>query len=236
MLPTTAPAPSRGSGFAAVALAALLALGAAPDPERTAAPPPGPRFAPPPDALFADDFSGGMGRWTASEAGVWSVTRGMLRADLPDERQRHAFVYAGSPGWTDYAVDLDVCMMRGVDKGVVVRVEGESGIAVDLRGPGYQDVLMHRREWPMGRARAVNGNGVWHHLRVEASGHRYRVYVDGALALDREDGRRARPQGGIALPAYTGGGGRCTVYYDNVVVTPLPAGGVEAAAATAGGR
>jgi hypothetical protein len=145
----------------------------------------------------------------------------MLRADLPDAKQERSFLYAGNPEWTDIAVDLDVCQMRGVDKGVAVRVEGESAIAVDLRGPGYQDVVLQRREWPMGRASVVNANGMWHHLRVEARGHLYRVFVNGDLVLERTDSRRARPKGRIALPAYTGGVGMCTVYYDNVIVTPI---------------
>jgi hypothetical protein len=45
------------------------------------------------------------------------------------------------------------------------------------------------------------------------------VWVNGALAIDRSDSRRARSNGRIALAAYTGGVGECTVYYDNVVVT-----------------
>ena len=113
--------------------------------------------------------------------------------------------------------------MRGVDKGVAVRVEGQkSAVGVDLRGPGYQDVLMHVREWPLGRARALNPNGAWNHLRVEARGQRFQVWVNGALAIDRTDARRARPNGRIALAAYTGGVGECTVYFDNVVVTEVP--------------
>ncbi len=199
-------------------------LGAAPDPIRDA-PPPGmaPVSAPTRDlVLFSDDFrSPDLAQWKADRDGVWSVRRGMLRADLPDQKQERSLLYAGSPEWTDYAVDVDVCAMRGVDKGVVVRIDGQTGIAVDLRGPGYHDVLLHRREWPMGRATAVNGNGTWHHLRVEAQEHRYRVFVDGRLALERTDRRKSRPSGSIALAAYTGGGGQCTVYYDNVVVTKL---------------
>ena len=49
----------------------------------------------------------------------------------------------------------------------------------------------------------------------------YRVFVDGVLKLDRLDEHRSYPQGRIALAAYTGGVGRCTVYYDNVVVSGL---------------
>ena len=92
---------------------------------------------------------------------------------------------------------------------------------MDLRGPGYEDVLLHRREWKLGQANVDNANGVWHHLRVEARGHRYRVWVDRELLIDRGDPRRAQPHGRIALAAYTGGAGQCTVYYDNVIVTSL---------------
>jgi hypothetical protein len=216
----------------------MLVLGAAADPTRNATPPPVPRFAPPADTLFADDFSAGLARWQPDDATAWSVWRGMLRADLPDGRQQRSFIYAGSETWTDYAVELDVCMMRGVDKGVIVRVEGESGIGVDLRGQAYQDVLLHRREWPLGKTSVTNANGVWHRLRIEAEGHRYRVFVNGQLALDRRDKAEARPRGRIALPAYTGGGGECTVYYDNVIVTPLGVAGAAAGAtgATPAGR
>jgi hypothetical protein len=93
---------------------------------------------------------------------------------------------------------------------------------VDLRGPGYQDVLIQHREWPMGRARATNANTVWQHLRVEVVGNRYRVYVNGDLVLEATDKKHHRMNGRIALSAYTGGSGECLVYYDHVVVTALP--------------
>jgi hypothetical protein len=206
-----------------LAMAALLSTAVPSDSERRATPPPAPKPARPSgEVLFADDFSDStLARWTSDRAGVWSIRRGVLRGDMPDGKQLHSFLMGGDSTWTDYAVDLEVCQMRGVDKGVAVRVEGRSGIGVDLRGPGYHDVLLHRGEWPMGRARVVNGNGVWHHLRVEARGHRYRVIVNGEALIEREDSRRSRPRGRITLPAYTGGVGQCTVYYDNVLVTAL---------------
>lgn len=172
--------------------------------------------------LFEDRFDDGkLDGWSPDRADTWVERSGMVRAQLPDERQQHSLLYAGAIEWTDYAVDFDVCGMRGVDKGVVVRVEEGSGIGVDLRGPGYQDILLHRKEWPMGRARVTNANGVWHHVRMEARGHRYRVWVDDALILDRVDKSGVRPRGRFALAAYTGGVGECLVYYDNVVVTAI---------------
>ncbi|TMQ67554.1 MAG: DUF1080 domain-containing protein [Candidatus Eisenbacteria bacterium] len=221
--------------FVLAASVLLLGAGSSPDPERNAWPPPSPKSATPPGpVLFSDQFSdGALKGWKPDRSGVWTVHRGVLRADLPDERQLRSFLYTGSEAWANYAVDLDVCGMRGVDKGVAVRVvEGEAGMAVDLRGPGYEDVLLQRREWPLARAQVINANGEWHHLRVEARDHRYRVWVDGSVVIDKEDAKKARSSGGIALAAYTGGTRQSTIYYDNVVVTGVGASaGAEAAPA-----
>ena len=203
--------------------AALVALAAAAsDPTRQALPPPAPHTAAAAGrVLFQDGFSdSSLAGWTIDREGVWSVRAGMLRADLPDRKQEHSLIVAGDESWTDYTVDVDVCAMRGVDKGVVVRMVGKRrAVGVDLRGPGYEDVLLHLHTLPLGHAQALNANGSWHHLRVEARGHRFRVWVDGAMVIDRGEARRAGSNGRIALAAYTGGVGECTVYYDNVVVT-----------------
>ena len=207
-----------------VAAAATLGLPArVGDPTRDALPPPGrPLLAAPVGSLFSDFFADtSLTGWRADRAGVWSVRRGLLRADLADARQTYSFLYAGSEQWQNYALDFDVCGMRGVDKGAVVRVVGEEGVGVDLRGPGYHDVLLHRGWVPLGKVRVSNANGVWHHVRIEARAERYLVFVDDSLLIDRRDGRNHHPRGRIALAAYTGGVGECTVYYDNVVVTRL---------------
>jgi hypothetical protein len=212
---------------AAALLLAATVHGVPSDPERDALPPPAPKWlASAGTVLFKSDFADKkLDGWTPDRTNVWSVRGGALRADLPDRKQERSFIYAGSEDWSDYAIELDVMGMRGVDKGFAVRVVGDKGgIGVDLRGPGYQDVLLHRREWPMGTARVNNANGVWHHIRVEARGNRYRVWVNGTLALDKTDPHNAYPRGRIALAAYTGGVGACTVYYDNVVVTKLDGG------------
>ena len=159
-----------GLPFALVLLAAGAAQAPAP-PEsapattRPAAPgpagdtlrtiPPPPRALPPADeVLFADDFRT-LDAWTADREGVWSVADGVLCGHLPDGRQQRSLLTAGAEDWRDYAVDVDICQLRGVDKGVAVCVRGSRGVAVDLRGGDYQDVLLYRQEIPLGSAKVA---------------------------------------------------------------------------------
>lgn len=210
--------------LAALAVVALMGAAHAPRPEPGDEPPPAPRARPVDGrVMLASDFrqAASLEDWSPDRSGVWSLAHGALRARLPDKKQARSLIYAGSEEWAEYAVDLDVCQTRGVDKGLVLRVLRGRGVAVDLRGPGYHDVLLHLQSLLLGSASVHNDNGIWHHLRVEALDSRYRVLVDGKLVLDRSDPHRLSRQGRIALPAYTGGDGRCTVYYDNVVVTSL---------------
>ena len=205
-----------------LACSVVLCLGVVADTMRDLMPPPPPKFTPPVNALFVDDFrSGKLDHWRADRPDVWSTRRGMLVAQLPDEKQQHSFLYAGDEDWTDYAVDLDVCGIRGVDKGLVVRVRGDRGVGIDLRGPGYHDLKVQLNEFPVARVDVQNGNSQWHHVHVEIQGARLRIVVNGDEVVNRRLSARVRATGGIALAAYTGGIGECTVYYDNVAVTPL---------------
>jgi len=211
--------------FAAVAVVGLAALaGAVVSSDPDDAPPPVPRLrAVDGRVLFASDFrkAASLADWSPDRAGVWTLARGALRARLPDKKQTRSLIYAGSEAWGEYAVDLDVCQTRGVDKGIALRVRNGRGVGVDLRGPGYHDVLLHLQELPLVSAPVHNDNDIWHHLRVEALDRRYRVFVDGKLVLDKADRRGLNRHGRIGLAAYTGGIGRCTVYYGNVMVTTL---------------
>jgi len=207
-----------------VSMCLTMALVLSADSTHDAQPPASPKFEPHPDAVFTDDFSSGkLDSWHADRDGVWKVKHGMLVADLPDAKQQHSALYAGDEDWTDYAVDLDVCGMRGVDKGVVVRVKDARGIGIDLRGPGYQDLKVHLNESPITRVDIANANTVWHHMHVEIRGLRCRILVDGTELVNKRMPNRIPLSGKIALMAYTGGAGECTVYYDNVVVTSLDA-------------
>jgi hypothetical protein len=183
-------------------------------------PPPPAAVAPDGAPLFTDDFRT-LDSWQTDREGVWSVADGVLCGHLPDGRQQRSFLVTGSDDWQDYAVDVDVCQVRGVDKGVAVCVRGGRGVAVDLRGGGYQDVLLYRQEVPLGSAKVANADSAWHHLRVETRGARYGVRVNGARVLERRDPLRSMRRGRVALVAYTGGHGECAVLYANLFVTRL---------------
>ncbi len=214
--------PARGS-ISALLVLSLLTLGAASamdEPDANVPPPPRRTDPPPGTVLFSDDFHS-LEAWQPDRDSVWTIEDSVLCARLPDEKQKRSFLYAGSEDWQDYALDVDLCQLRGVDKGVVVRARGGRGVGVDLRGGDYQDVLLYRQEVPLGRAKVPNADRAWHHLRVEARGGRYAVSVDGARVLERRDPLGPGRHGRIALVAYTGGRGECTVRYANLVVTKL---------------
>ena len=52
--------------------------------------------------LLAEDFKN-LDAWQSDREGAWSVEQGVLCAHLPDEKQEHALLYAGSESWGDYA-------------------------------------------------------------------------------------------------------------------------------------
>ena len=115
-----------------IAVAALVGLaGAAPQhmTPRDDPPPPAPELRVPQGrVLLESDFRshGSLEHWSPDKSGVWSVAHGALKAELPDKKQARSLIYAGSEDWSQYAVDLDVCQTRGVDKGVAVHVLGGS--------------------------------------------------------------------------------------------------------------
>ena len=94
--------------------------------------------------MLAAYFSGDLHRWQPDRDGVWSLSHGMLRGELPDRKQERSVIYAGLEAWRDYAVDLDACMMRGVDKGVVVRAAGKNRTGGDPARGTTQDATRAR--------------------------------------------------------------------------------------------
>ena len=83
----------------------------------------------------------------------------------------------------------------------------------------YHDWLETNKQ--LDKQSVANHNRRWHHLRIEARGPRYKVWVNGKLKINYDDQANSRPVGRLALAAYTGGVGECEVLYDNVVVRSL---------------
>ena len=173
--------------------------------------------------LFHDAFSESRAdAWQFDRDSVWKIADGHLRAELPQQKQSRSFAFFGSEQWKDYALDFDVCGVRGVDKGVAVRVDGDKkGVGIDLRGSRYNDILMYRGYEQWGRSAMPNVNGTWYHVHVEVRRNRYRVFVNGELEIDFTDESNSRARGRAALAAYTGGIGECVVLYDNIEVREL---------------
>lgn len=218
--PHRATAPARASRRAAmlVAPAVALALAALHQPARPRAE----AAVTSPIVLSANFQSAGLpAGWTVDRPGVWSVRNGRLHARLPKKKQEKSFAWFGHESWKDYQLDFDVIGLRGVDKGLAVRAQGDEGIGIDLRGPGYDDIVMYRGYAQLGKAAVRNENGKWHHVRVVVRGGRYQVYVNHQLKIDYLDEKNERPAGRIALAAYTGGNGENEVAFDNVVVRAL---------------
>jgi hypothetical protein len=171
-------------------------------------------------ALLVEAFHR-LDAWKPDRDSVWFVKRGVLTAVIPDKPQERSMIFAGSADWKYYALDVDLLQWRGADKGVLLNVQGQTGIGVDLRGAEYQDVLVYHRQLPLGHAAAPNPDRQWHHLRVESRGGHYTILVDGKQVLTCHDKLAGARNGRIGLAAYAGGKGVCTVFYANVVVTQL---------------
>ncbi len=157
--------------------------------------------------------------WSMDHPEWWSVADGRLRARLPNVKQQRSLATFGSAQWHDVALDVDLCGVRGVDKGVVLEKSGDDGLGVDLRGDRYGDLLVYRGARKLARTKFPNRNGRWYHLRVELAGDRVRVLVDGRQIADARDEKPTH--GPMALAAYTGGAGACELQFDNVRVTSL---------------
>jgi hypothetical protein len=175
------------------------------------------------ELLFRDAFNDTIAeQWTMDRPEAWQIVNGRLRATLPNEKQVRSLAYAGTDRWRDYVIDLDVCGVRGVDKGIVVRIDGESrGVGFDLRGGRYNDIVLYRGYESWARTSVANRNGVWYHVRIEVQRNHYRAFVDGERVIDFADDSNSRPRGRFALAAYTGGVGACEILFDNVEVRAL---------------
>ena len=207
----------RRKGFVVIALGALLSIGVV---VVTLAPAAA-------STVFADGFeSGDLSAWTAN-IGLVAQQQDVFAGSWAARAQGNAspaYAYEELPIATPSLTAetwFDV-VSRSTRVGLV-RLETASGSNLVTLSVNMAGELVERNDvtGTVSTTSIVPENGVWHHLRVEMRGPHCRVCVDGIEIVNRRLSARAPASGGIALAAYTGGVGECTLFYDNVAVTPL---------------
>lgn len=154
---------------------------------------------PPPSARFAG--------WTAY-GGSWHAAGNGCRVDADSGAK---LVLNGSE-FANGVVDVDVRTSTGGDgnAGLLLRVRNAGvgadefdGYEVSLTTDGKRIVLgKHRHDFHLlANAPVSAAPGEWHHLRVNLTGARIRVFLDGAVApsLDYTDPNDPLPSGRVAL-------------------------------------
>jgi hypothetical protein len=194
---------------------------------------PQPTVPPQVPASFSDNFDNGASSEWESYLGTWRVIDGEYTAD---HTNRPVYSLVGNIGWRDYAVDVDVTsscqagypitvLVRSVDAGNGIQMQvtccsvkwtlyeygnshtiaSKEGVGVELLGRCFGDC-----------------SSSWHttHVRVEARGDFYSVYLDGVRMLDVQDGTFQYGKTGIGLSCPPGEG--CCPRFDDFQVSALP--------------
>ena len=149
----------------------------------------------PEDTILYDDFSGKALDWQFEGPCTWLEENDVLWTSATGNRV-FCLATAGEPTWTDYIYEVDVYGIAGVDKCMEFRVQ-------DYNNHYYINL---RSDWPnqgndsLYFCKIVDGacvyyesvdwssqNNTWYHLRVEAIGKRFRVYVDDNFVLQYVD-------------------------------------------------
>lgn len=175
--------------------------------------------------LFADSFNlGSLSNWTASPLGLftnWSAAQ-----DVADYNGGGATqIYAGNPGWTDYAVSARFQLFSNQNYlgGLRGRVNTSTGqcYAAWLYPGSSQIKLFRTGSWSvdapglvvLSTANAVNLNpNVFHELKLLFSGTQVSVIYDGATVIQVTD--TALSAGAIALDV-----SNQHIQFDDVFVT-----------------
>jgi hypothetical protein len=181
---------------------------------------------------YHDDFLGSENaEWKAFD-GNWNVQSGVM---VNESNERGAKLIAGSPYWTDYALDADISLNNTGDAGIVSRVsdaeqgaDAYAGLYAGLRvrdealifgvaNHGWNELAAKRLPYPI-------VPNVWYHIRMEMRGCHVSIFTnpDGQTNVVRLDETLATcpQQGMIGLRSYDSGG-----QWKNIRVTTLESGG-----------
>jgi len=178
---------------------------------------------------YHDDFANNdASEWSAYD-GNWNVHSGVM---TNESNERGAKLVAGSPYWTDYALDADISLNNAGDAGVLTRVsDAEPGVdsysglygGLRVRDETLVFGVAHHGWDEDGRApmpQPILPN-VWYHIRMEVRG----CHVHLSASQENSDHKTqidiSLPQcpkhGKIGLRSYDSGG-----QWKNIRVTALP--------------
>jgi hypothetical protein len=132
--------------------------------------------------------------------GTWSVKDDEL---IQSSTEGAALLLFGEPGWTDYTLEVEVQVERGVGEvAAVVRVAGSQDMTIALVG-GWKNTTHGILPMVRGRFQSAPTSkgsteaGRWHRLRVEVRGRSCHLYLDGTRVAGHTS--LTRMTGGIGL-------------------------------------
>ncbi|MBE2236684.1 MAG: DUF11 domain-containing protein, partial [Caldilineaceae bacterium] len=177
--------------------------------------------------LFEHNFnSGSAADWTTS-GGAWSVVAHTYQVAAPAA----ALALNGNTTWSDYSYSA---MLRstdatGGDLGLIFRAQSASQyyrVRWTRNAAGNAgSYVVERVNGGVTTIGAASGAffdlNRWYHVEVRVTGNRFRVYIDGNLALDVTDAAPPWSAGQIGFYANS----QTNAYFDNALVTRLDSAG-----------
>jgi len=169
---------------------------------------------------WSDDFADGNANGWTETAGTWQVATEAY--EQTDTAATRAVSVTGDMAATDYVYEADVVLTggSGEEATLAFRSQGpDTRYEFILRGrSGTDDVLFYR--WLHGSASQLvrvqlpfsPALNTPYHLKVEAEGNTFRLYVDGALKIAATDSNLTHGQ--VGLVTY-----RTAARFDNVTFT-----------------
>lgn len=180
----------------------------------------------------ADDFTVASGAWNVIAQRYYCHVTGFAAFAVST-----AGLAAGSAGWTDYRVDVDLLVNGSYNRILRFRVRDAANYyAVNVRADPYNDAWLHKVVDGVQTDLAhvtgfTNSRGQWCHFTVEAVGALLSLTCDGVPLISTAD-VSADPHlsGSVAVAAFSGGVIQWQDYFvDNLQVTAVGPIGVEPA-------
>jgi hypothetical protein len=177
-------------------------------------------------ADFSDNFDSGANKAWEPLSGTWRVINGAYTADPTDENII-AYSMVGDQGWQDYSVDVDVSVLCQAGYPIILLIRSldpGNGMQMEINCCSTKWLLYKNGTSTM-IAEIKKGipyecgtdNWKTSHIRIEAQGSFYTMYLNGANILQVQDNTYSYGRSGIGLQHYTD----CP-RFDNFKVSNLP--------------